>query len=208
MKRAHRNRKVTPEVKDGLVRKKDRHQLTAAMGYVISREPAGHGSRHILSARDVRDFADLIPGWDELSIGIESIVMTAGGKDHHGRYRTYRLERTSSIEIPAWDGDLWIRHSRPFFDEHRAFFERIGLAFDEGEGAGEDEVECRYTEAQARAFLLLHVFLHELGHHVDRMQTKQRKAGVRGEAFAERWANDLAARIWPRYVQRFGDPRR
>jgi hypothetical protein len=97
-------------------------------------------------------------------------------------------------------------HSRPFFDEHRAFFERIGLAFDEHEA--DDEVECRYTEDQARAFLLLHVFLHELGHHVDRMQTKQRKAGVRGEEFAERWANELAARIWPSYVRRFGDPRR
>jgi hypothetical protein len=24
---------------------------------------------------------------------------------------------------------------------------------------------CRFTEAQARAFMLLHVFLHELGHH-------------------------------------------
>jgi hypothetical protein len=101
MKRGQQKRKVTPKVKSGVVQKKDRHELTAALGYVISRQAAGRGCRHIVSQRDVRDFTDMIPGWRELAIGLESIILTTGGQDH------------------------------------------------------------RYTEAQAKAFLLLHVFLHD-----------------------------------------------
>jgi hypothetical protein len=138
-------------------------------------------------------------------VGIEAIVLTAGGADHHGRYRTYSREKTGAIEIPAWEEDLWRWHTRPFFEHHRSFFERIELAFDD---ADDDEVECRYTKAQAKAYLLLHVFLHELGHHVDRMQSKQQTAGRRGEELAERYANELLEVLWPSYLRMFGDPRR
>jgi hypothetical protein len=204
--RGAQRRKVTPRVKDGIVQKKHRHQFTAALGYVISREAPGRGARHIVSQRDIRDFIAIIPGWDQLAIGLESIVLTAGGQSANGYYRVFAREKTGSIQLPAWSGDLWTSHSRAYFEEHRAIFQRIGLAFDDA--GPSDEVECRYTTAQARAFLLLHVFLHELGHHVDRMQTKQQAASRRGEAFAERYAVDLLDRVWPGYVQRFGDPRR
>jgi hypothetical protein len=40
------------------------------------------------------------------------------------------------------------------------------------------------------------------------MITKQRASGKRGEDFAERYANGLMDRLWPRYVRLFGDPRR
>jgi hypothetical protein len=50
--------------------------------------------------------------------------------------------------------------------------------------------------------LLLHVILHQLGHHGDRMQM------TRGEAFDERYANQMLEAIWPSYVRIFVDPRR
>ena len=47
-----------------------------------------------------------------------------------------------------------------------------------------------WTEGQARAFQLLHVFLHELGHHHDLITTRRQLRGGRGEAYAERYARD------------------
>jgi hypothetical protein len=209
MRRTVRARKVTPKVKDGAVQKKHRHALTAHAGYTIVRHTAARGYRHIISQRDIRDFIDIIPDWDRLAEGLESIVLTSHGGDEHerhiGRYRVFHREKTGSIEIPAWDGDFWVAHTTAYFEQHRAVLERIGVAH---ERLDEESVECRYTERQARAFLLLHVFMHELGHHVDRMTTKQRASGKRGEDFAERYAVDLLDRLWPLYVRAFGDPRR
>src|SRR4051794_30000010 len=209
MRRGVRARKVTPKVKDGNVQKKHRHALTAHTGYAIVRHTASTGYRHIISQKHIRDFIDIVPDWDRLAQGLESIVLTSHGGDedgaHLGRYRVFQREKTGSIEIPAWDGDLWVAHTTAYFETHRAVLERIGVAH---ETVDEDSVECRYTEPQARAFLLLHVFMHELGHHVDRMTTKQRASGKRGEDFAERYANGLMDRLWPHYVRLFGDPRR
>lgn len=209
MRRAVQARKVTPKVKDGTVQKKHRHALTVHAGYTIVKHAAATGHRHIISQKDIRDFIDIIPEWDRLAQGLESIVLTAHGgvedEEHFGRYSVFQREKTGSIELPAWDGDLWVAHTAAHFEAHRAILERIGVAH---ERVDEDSVECRYTEPQARAFLLLHVFMHELGHHVDRMTTKQRTSGKRGEEFAERYADGLLDRLWPRYVQVFGDPRR
>jgi hypothetical protein len=202
--RAYQRRKVAPKVRDGAVQKKHRHQPTTGLGYVIDRKSPAKGCRHVLTKRDIRDLAVIIPNWAELSAGIESIILTRAGIDHVGRYEFFPREKTASIQIPAWAGDLWTVFTPDYFDEHRAILERIGVAF----GPEEDGIQCRFTLAQARAFLLLHVFLHELDHHVDRMQSKQQNQSRRGEPFAERYANELGARIWPDYVRVFGDPRR
>ena len=34
---------------------------------------------------------------------------------------------------------------------------------------------CRFTEASARGFQLMHMFLHELGHYHDRMTTRSKR---------------------------------
>jgi hypothetical protein len=59
-----------------------------------------------------------------------------------------------------------------------------------------------WTEAQARAFMLLDVLPHELGHHRDRMTTRSGRLG-RGEPFAERYALDVLDRVWPIYTRHF-----
>jgi hypothetical protein len=63
---------------------------------------------------------------------------------------------------------------------------------------------CRFTEATARGFQLLHVLLHELGHHHDQMTTRARLYSCRGEYFAEEYANRSALRVFDRYVAAFG----
>jgi hypothetical protein len=201
---AFNRRKVAPAVKNGAVQKKHRHHFTVAQAYVLDRESPAKGHRHVLTKRDIREFVGIVPTWEELAVGLESIVLTSKGDDHEGLYRIFQREKTGSIEIPAWEGELWKLVNPSYVDAHGTVFERIGLAFDR---AG-DDVECRFTHDQARAFLLLHVFMHELGHHVDRMLTKHRRAAVRGEDFAERYANDMLDRLWTPYVDLFGDPSR
>ena len=202
MNRAYQRRKVTPKVKNGIVQKKNRHQFTARLGYVIDRQSPNKGCRHVLTKQDLRDFISIIPDWHDLAVGLESIVLTSYGDDHDGRYEVFKHEKTGSIQIPAWEGDFWKSFTPEYFDAHQAVFQRIGLAFDQVK----DSVQCRFTHRQAKAFLLLHIFLHELGHHVDRMQTKQQESTVRGEQFAERYANEKLNQLWPDYVRVFGNP--
>jgi hypothetical protein len=50
----------------------------------------------------------------------------------------------------------------------------------------------------------MHVLLHELGHHHDRMTTRSRNEAARGESYAETYANRYADRIWEAYEAEFG----
>jgi hypothetical protein len=62
---------------------------------------------------------------------------------------------------------------------------------------------AQWTEDQARAYQLLHVFLHELGHHADRMSTRSGRCAARGEAYAEQYALELAAYLWDDFTRVF-----
>lgn len=202
MARVYQRRKVAPKVKGGSVQKKNNHRPTATLGYVLARQSPAKGHRHIVTKQDIRLLTSIIPGWQDLSNGIESIVLTSGG-DHDGQYEVFHREKTASIQIPAWHGDLWPVFTLEYFEEHLDIFTRLGVASEDHP----DGVECRFTARQLKAFLLLHVFLHELGHHVDRMETKSQRATRRGDSFAEKYANDLCSTIWPAYLRVFGDPR-
>jgi hypothetical protein len=80
-------------------------------------------------------------------------------------------------------------------------FDRLGVSHDRQEHA----VMCRFTDAQARAFTLLHVFVHELGHHYDR--THQKHLGsTKVEDYAERFATSRFEELFPAYARVFGHP--
>jgi hypothetical protein len=66
-----------------------------------------------------------------------------------------------------------------------------------------DRLVTKWTEGQARGFQLLHVLLHEFGHHHDRMTTRSRQSAARGEWFAEEYARRHEERIWDEYLRRF-----
>ena len=110
-----------------------------------------------------------------------------------GSFEGRRLGASKFPRGKATSGDFTL----DYFEEHRPILGRLGVAAD----PQDDGVECRFTDEQAKAFLLLHVFLHEPGHHVDRMQSKQQSASRRGEPFAERYANELSVVIWPDYIR-------
>ena len=104
------------------------------------------------------------------------------------------------VAICAWPRALWVDYDQEFYAEHRGVFERLGVAVEKRKGS----VLCRFTEAQVKAYQLLHILLHELGHHHDRMTTRSRRDSARGEHFAEQYALRYEQTIWERYVEIFG----
>ena len=62
---------------------------------------------------------------------------------------------------------------------------------------------AEFTDETTQAYLLLHVFLHELGHHHDRMTSPGRRDFTRGERYAEEYALRYEKRIWSDYCRAF-----
>jgi hypothetical protein len=82
-------------------------------------------------------------------------------------------------------------------------FERLGVETAPVRDGWDDE-QLKWTESQARAYQLLHVLLHEFGHHHDRMTNRSKTRAARGEPYAERYALRYEAGIWDAYLQEFG----
>lgn len=196
------NRRTATKVKDGRVQKKNPKLPTGLGGYVLDRESPGRGFRHVVSKRDLQAFTEIIPEWHKFSQRLERIVLSRHSSND-GEYAFYHREETGAIFLCAWRDDLWQEVRHGYFDSHRQIFERLGVSFD----LGKETAFCRFTEAQARAFMLLHVFVHELGHHHDRLNQKHRDSS-RGEAYAERFANSRFEQLYNPYVSIFGDPAR
>jgi hypothetical protein len=76
----------------------------------------------------------------------------------------------------------------------------------EPEPSYEPFARCWFEPSTARDFMLMHVFLHELGHHHDQ-KTLRRGGASRGEDYAEAWAIEKERELWPKYRAAFGRPR-
>jgi len=196
------NRRTATKVKDGRVQRKNRHRPTGHEGYVLDRESPGRGCSHVVTKRDLQAFIDIIPEWQRFSERLERIVLAAHNGDD-GLYVFYRQEESGVIFLHAWPDDLWIEIAIPYFEAHQELFDRLGVSYDRIK----DGVMCRFTLAQARAFTLLHVFIHELGHHHDRT-TQKHHGSTKGEDHAERFANSRFELLFPDYVEIFGHPSR
>ena len=163
----------------------------------IERERPGQGYRHLLSKRDIERFVALLPDWEELSEGLTTIVLAPG------RWSVDGWHRNGVVAVCAWPRTLWDTAERWFYDDHEELFARLGVEVEETrDGAGERRL--KWTESQARAYQLLHVLLHELGHHHDRITTQAKWDAARGEPYAERYALRYEARIWGDYLREFG----
>jgi hypothetical protein len=196
-------RKSTPKVVGGKVRRKNRGARSGSAEVRIDREAPGPGCRHVVTKSDVRDFIDLIPDWERLSEGLESILLARSDVDGDGYYEFFIRDGTSRILLCAWNADLWIPLWTNYYEEHRELLERIGVACEKDEDG--ESVTCRFTEARAKAFSLLHVFLHELGHHHQRQRLRHRSSRL-DEDYAERFANRHADEMFAAYVESFGQP--
>ena len=99
--------------------------------------------------------------------------------------------------------NFWIEPACWYIDAHRRVFRQLGVPCEETD---DGYYICKFTDRTVRAFQLLHVLLHELGHHHDRMSTRSKRQASRGEGFAERYALAYGDRIWERYLEAFGVP--
>jgi hypothetical protein len=171
------------------------YDVTPQPRLFVDRRRPGPGYRHLLLKRDVHRFVGLLPDWDELSQGLNAIVLAPGSP------RLLGYHRPGLVALCAWERTLERVWHVDFVAEHRFILTLLGVPVEAEGGAWR---RCRFTEATARGFHLLHVLLHELGHHHDQMTTRARRDSCRGEPFAEDFANDLALRVFDRYVRAFG----
>ena len=98
------------------------------------------------------------------------------------------------------NADLWVTVGRNCYNEDLYFFQRLNVPC----VPTRDGYLCQFTAETARAYQLLNIFMHELGHHRDRMGTDSQRRASHGENFALRYAKVNAAYIWDEYQQRFG----
>lgn len=195
------NRRTATKVKQGKVQRKNRHSPTGHNGYVLDRESPGRGFLHVVSKKDLQSFIEIIPDWHRYSQRLERIVLKAHADDRDGLYEFYHREETGAIFLHAWREDLWFEVSKTYFEAHRSILEQLGVSHD----IKEDDVYCRFTQSQARAFMLLHVFMHELGHHHDYSHQKHRHAN-KGEDYAESFATNRFEQLFADYIRVFGHP--
>jgi len=195
------HRKTTPKVTGGRVRKKNRWALALDDYHrveqrvpVIDRKRSGDGYRHLLRRRHIEDFIAVLPDWDELSHGLDAIVLAPGERNADGWWEP------GVVAVCAWDEGLWTHSTPKYCESRRSIMDRLGVPR-EDHGA---YVLCKWTEGTARAYQLLDVLLHELGHHHDHMTTRSRRDAARGEPFAEEYARRHADMIWDRYMTAFG----
>lgn len=200
MNRTSINRKSTPGVSGGRVQKKNNpewtanYDTTAPPSLVIDRQRPGQGYKHVLMQRDIEKFIRLLPDWAELSRGLHAIVLAPG------EYSVGGWHTPGVVGVCAWEADLWVDYAVGHYEAHKAILEKLGVAAH----AIPNGVMCEFTEDQARAYQLLHILLHELGHHHDRMTTKPQVRAARGEPYAEAYALAYEARIWEQYGEEFG----
>lgn len=192
-------RRTAPKVIDGQVQKKNRHALTPNYWNtrqkvpVIDKERPGRNYRHLLTKKDILEFIEIIPEWNELSKGLDAVLLATGERRLDGWYDL------GVIGICAWERNIWREVGKGYFVDHAEIFSRLSVE-SKRQGGG---YLCHFTQATAKAFQLLHIFLHELGHHHDRMTTKNQKYSGRGETYAEEWAIKYEQIVWDSYLKKF-----
>jgi hypothetical protein len=159
----------------------------------LERSAPGPGDRHLLTLAQLRRFLALLPEWDTVAEGLDAIVLDGRERGAMGWCSP------GVIGLCAWERRLWWTHPSPeFLVEHRHVLDALEV---EQVKRG-PRVEVRWTERQARAFQLLHILPHELGHHHDRITNRGREF-ARGEPYAEAYADRVLSELLPVYFERF-----
>jgi len=195
------NRRTALKVRNGTVQRKNRrartpHYLNDDMPeLVIDRRRPGRGYRHVANKEDVRRFLHILPEWPVLRIGLNAVVLDAGHEDCMGWHRP------GVVAICAWDTDFeWLDCNPWFYSEHAVLLKKLDVPIYHDEY----RIQVHFTEETARAFLLIHVLVHELGHHHDRMTTRSQRQTARGEGYAEAYARRYEDEVLARYQRMFG----
>ena len=192
-------RKTTPKVKNGRVQKKNQYRLTPNYWNThqdvlqIDIEKPGKGYKHFLKKRDIIKFLQVLPNWEELNIELNAVILAEGGGPD-GWYSR------GVITICAWEKEKTTSLDVEYFHQHKEIFDRLQVKYE----IKVNNVICHFTEGQIVAYQLLHIFLHELGHHHDRINTKTKTDNApRGEKYAESYALKYEKIIWNRFFNEF-----
>mgnify|MGYP000595603502 CR=1 FL=1 len=190
-------RKTAPKVRNGQVIKKNNWALSPSLFHyyqselIIERYKPSRGYRHLLRQEDIADFIELIPRWDELSRGLDGIVLSSDDCCL-GWYKD------GIIGISAWEREIQVNEStESFYLEHRETLDALHVpCFKKKNG----DWKLLFTVETAKAFQLLRVFLHELGHHHDWMNSKKRRNCAGGEPYACSFEVEKAKEITEKYI--------
>ena len=200
------HRRVAQKVNDGVVQKKNRTALSGDAYWRertyprLERQPPGPGHRHLLKKRDVEAFIDLLPDWDELRHGLNAVLLATSRPYADGWHRP------GVVAVCAWPREIAETLPLWYVEAHRPLFDRLVVPIAHcptPDGEEGQWFRLDWTENAAKAYQLLHILLHELGHHHDRMTTRSQVKASRGETYAEWYANTYADRIWDRYFECF-----
>ena len=200
MRRNHKN-KTTPKVVGGKTQKKNNHKLTPNYWNTeqseiqIDEEKPGKGFKHFLKKRDILKFIEIIPNWAVYSQGLDAIVLSSGDSDADGEYYYVGV-----LCIAAWNKNQDRFLSEWYYHQHNEIFKRLNVTCTKKANG----YLCEFNTDQIKAFQLLHIFLHELGHHYDRMKTKLKHSSSLGEDFAENFAFEHEKAMWNQYEELFG----
>ena len=165
---------------------------------MLDRRRPGDGYRHVLRKDDLYRFIRCLPDWKELSAGLNAVVL-APGEERIGGWHRPGIVAICAWTIILWQGMefYWIRATS------QSAATRSGVPCEDVDAGF---VLCKFEPSTIRAYQLLHVLLHELGHHHDRMTTKSKRRSSRGEDYAEQYAVRHEKLIWNRYLNEFGLP--
>jgi hypothetical protein len=197
-------------VRDGRVLKHNDWTLTGdytqwlGVELIIDRRRPGAGYQHVLTKADVERFIRLLPDWAELAKGLDAIVLAPGSGEVWGWHTP------GVVAVCAWPRGLWTRQcllDHPMYGtRNHGLAERLGVPVEYVWHADSDTWEpwLAWDTHTAGAFTLAGTFLHELGHHHDRMTTRSRYEASRGEAFAESYAERHQANLLTAWLDGLG----
>ena len=106
------------------------------------------------------------------------------------------------VAICAWERQHTIDWDTVFVNDHLAILDRLGVELEPMEN-DRNGTWCHFDDSSIKGFQLMHILLHELGHHHDRMTTKSQMRSARGERFAESYALQYADVLWDAYFREF-----
>src|SRR3954454_17962649 len=175
------NRRSAMRVRNGRVLKKNNWRLDPSNYRAVrqdeirlERRRPPPLSRHLITISQLRTFIGLLPDWEEVAIGLDAIVLD-DDIECEGWYAP------GVVALCSWEHDLWTWWTSEVVAEHEPILDLLGVErvpiadsvsyaefIEDLKRLGVKrpglrvDFELRFTEAQARAYQLLHVLPHEL----------------------------------------------
>jgi len=165
----------------------------------VVRKPPGRQRYHPAGAEEIERFVGLIPSWEEISCDLDGVMLCAPWQEEYPD--TEGLYGEHAIILFSWPRQPEERFRHSFTRQLPEVAGRLSLR----ERRKDRDYAVTWSPSQARAYVLLFVLLHEIGHHVDWLLCRRGRYARRGESFAEDWAADCRQRIWDCFLQAFGE---